>query len=88
MLATFLSQPVVWGTSILEVVAFVVACAAILPMALSIRKYIQCQEEGCRKIGLHPHGHLRFCGIHHPLTPDDGKITAEHVAETTQRLTP
>jgi hypothetical protein len=41
---------------------------------------VSCHQTGCRRIGRFPHGHLRLCKIHHPLVPDDGVITAEHIA--------
>jgi hypothetical protein len=68
------------------IIGVAIGLPAILVSAWQLRKYLLCQQPGCRAIGVHPHGHLRFCGVHHPLTPADGKITPEHIAETTLRL--
>lgn len=86
MLASLLSQPVVVGCSWAELFGVVLGVPTLIGAVVAIRKLVQCQEQGCRRLGLHPHGHLRLCGVHHPLVPDDGKVTPEHVAETTTRL--
>jgi hypothetical protein len=36
------------------------------------------------RLGRFPHGHLKLCHVHHPLVPNDGKITAEQIDAVTK----
>ena len=76
MLASLLSQPVVFGTSISEVLQD----AGLLTLIGGVYHHIECHQDGCHRLGRFSHGHLRLCHKHHPNVPDDGKITAEHIA--------
>jgi hypothetical protein len=82
MLAALLSHPVVFGTSISEILQDL-GLAAILRAGYRL---VECHQSGCRRLGRFKHGHLRLCHVHHPLTPDDGRITAEHIDAVTQTL--
>jgi hypothetical protein len=42
-------------------------------------KITRCHHDGCKKRWRFTHGHLRLCEIHHPLVPDDGVVTQEHI---------
>jgi hypothetical protein len=45
-------------------------------------KHFNCHVTGCKRWGHVVHGtSYRACNRHHPRRPDDGKITAEHIAE-------
>ncbi len=76
MIASFVSEPVVWGTSLIEVIAVV----ALLPTAAAILNHLICHQKGCYRPGRFTHGHFKLCARHHPNVPSDGKITAEHIA--------
>jgi len=41
---------------------------------------VSCHQTGCRRIGRHPHGPYKLCARHCPGVPDDGKVTADHIA--------
>lgn len=82
MLAAFLSQPVVWGTSILEVFTL----PSVIAVFLTAYHHLECHRGGCHRLGRFPHGHLKLCAKHHPDVPDDGRITAEHVARAARSL--
>lgn len=75
MIATFLSQPVVYGTSIIEVVAVI----ALVPTLGMIVGHLICHQQGCFRLGRFPHGHYKLCHVHHPNVPSDGKITQAHI---------
>jgi hypothetical protein len=82
MLATFLSHPIVFGTSWAEVLVL----PAGLAFLAGLYRIVECHQTGCRRLGRFKHGHLRLCHVHHPLTPDDGRITAEHINAVTKTL--
>lgn len=75
MIATFLSQPVVYGTSIIEVVAVI----ALIPTLGMIIGHLICHQQGCFRLGRFPHGPYKLCHVHHPNVPSDGKITPAHI---------
>ncbi len=75
MIASFLSQPVVFGTSISEVLMDV----TLLTLLGGLYRHVECHQQGCRRLGRFPHGHLRLCARHHPNVPSDGKITQQHI---------
>lgn len=54
--------------------------AGLLSVGVAVYRHTRCHHDGCRKFGRFPHGHLRLCHTHHPLTPNDGRITAAHIA--------
>jgi len=85
VLAALLSQPIVFGCSWAELIGVFLGLPTIVGAVLALRKYLQCQHPQCRSLGLHPLGHLRLCGLHHPRVPDGG-VTVEHIAETGDRL--
>lgn len=51
-----------------------------LGILLAGYRLVNCHQAGCKRIGRFRLGHLRLCHKHHPLVPDDGRITADHVA--------
>jgi hypothetical protein len=75
MIATFFSSPVVWSTSLIELLTLV----SLFGLMGGLVKHFQCHAQGCKRFGRYKHGHLVLCRIHHPLVPDDGKITPEHI---------
>lgn len=79
-LASFFSQPVVFGTSISEVLQD----ATLLALVFGAYKHIECQQQGCRRLGVHPHGHLHLCGVHHPKV--DGKVTLASIDTISKEL--
>jgi len=56
---------------------------AIIGTILGVARRTQCHQQGCWRIGRFRHGHLVLCHRHHPLVPDDGRITAAHIAAVT-----
>jgi hypothetical protein len=76
MLATlhFLSEQV-FGDSYLELLTLAVLISAFT----AAYKHVECHRTGCHRLGRFQHGHLKLCGVHHPLVPDDGKIGAEQI---------
>ncbi len=82
MLATFLSQPVVFGTSISEVLQD----GSLVVLLAGAYRLVECHREGCKRLGRFRHGHLRLCHVHHPLVPSDGRITAGHIDAVTKTL--
>jgi hypothetical protein len=63
----------------------VIGCLSILGGIGALYKHIQCQQEGCYRLGRFAHGHLHLCSRHHPHVPDDGKINEKHITEMTLR---
>lgn len=82
MIATFLSQPVVFGTSVSEVLQD----AGLFTLIVGAWHHLECNRDGCHRLGRFRHGHLKLCGRDHPLVPDDGRITAEHIDAVTKTL--
>ena len=78
-MSAVLSQPVVWGTSILEVVAIL----ALLPTLGAVLGHLICHQSGCWRLGRFAHGHYKLCHVHHPGVPSDGRITRSHVKHLT-----
>jgi hypothetical protein len=56
-----------------------VGLAVIVTAFATAYKHIECHQNGCHRLGRFQHGHLKLCGVHHPLVPDDGKIRAEQI---------
>lgn len=75
MIASLLSTPVVFGTSLSEVLQD----AGLITLIAGAYRHIECRQDGCHRLGRFTHGHLRLCAVHHPLVPSDGKVTAEHI---------
>jgi hypothetical protein len=76
----FLSEQV-FGDSYLELLSLAILISAFA----TVYKHIECHQSGCHRLGRFPHGHLRLCAIHHPLVPNDGKITGDHIDAVTKR---
>jgi hypothetical protein len=81
VLATFkfLTEQVV-GDSYLELLSLAVLISAVA----TLYKHVECHQDGCHRLGRYTHGHLKLCAIHHPLVPNDGKVTAEHIDAVTR----
>ncbi len=77
---TFLSQPVVFGDSYLELLTLAVLVSAFV----TAYKHIECRYDHCHRLGRFTHGHLKLCARHHPLVPDDGKITDDQIDAVTK----
>ncbi len=68
MLASFLSQPVVFGTSISEVLMDV----TLLTLLGGLYRHINCEQPGCRRLGhRHPDHGRPVCRkhYHHDVVP-------------------
>jgi hypothetical protein len=76
------SSPLVFSDSLLEVLTLL----SLLTLAVGAYRKIECHQTGCHRIGRFTHGHLHLCAHHHPLVPDDGRITATHIAAVTNSL--
>jgi hypothetical protein len=81
MLATFkfLTESV-FGDSYLELLTLAVLVSAFA----TAYKHIECHQEGCHRLGRYPHGHLKLCARHHPLVPNNGKISREEIDAVTK----
>ena len=77
MLASFFSHPVVWSTSLIEVLTI----ASIVGIAAAAYRKIECHQSGCHRLGRFSHGHYKLCHIHHPKVPSNGKVTQKHIKE-------
>ncbi len=77
MIATFFSQPVVYSTSLVEVLTVV----GLVSLVAGLYRHVECHQQGCHRFGRFPHGHFHLCAHHHPKVPSDGKIRAEHIKE-------
>lgn len=60
-------------------IALVEGAGGILAIGGLLYRFIECQHPECHRLGLHPHQHLRLCTLHHPDTPEDGRMTVEHI---------
>jgi hypothetical protein len=80
----FLSEPVVFGDSYLELLTLAVLVSAFA----TAYKHIECHQAGCHRLGRYAHGHLKLCARHHPLVPNDGKIGAEQIDAVTAAKQP
>jgi hypothetical protein len=78
MIAALLSHPVVFGTSISEVLMDV----TLIGLAGGLYRHVECHQAGCRRLGRFRHGHYKLCAKHHPDVPSDGHITADHIANS------
>jgi hypothetical protein len=81
MLATFhfLTEQV-FGDSYLELLTLAVLVSAFG----TAYKHVECHQEGCHRLGRYAHGHLKLCARHHPLVPNDGKVTAAEIDAVTK----
>lgn len=58
----------------------VIGCLGLLGAVGGLYRHVECNQAGCHRLGRFRHGHLKLCHRHHPAVPDDGRITAEHIA--------
>jgi hypothetical protein len=81
LLATFkfLTEQVV-GDSYLELLSLAVLISAVA----ALYRHVECHQDGCHRLGRYTHGHLKLCAVHHPLVPNDGKVTAENIDAVTK----
>jgi hypothetical protein len=49
-------------------------------------RHIECQQEGCHRLGRFSHGHYKLCHVHHPHAPSDGKINQTHIDEIDKEM--
>jgi len=66
----------VFGDSYLEFLGLIVLVSGFA----TFYRHIECHRSGCHRIGRFLHGHMKLCALHHPLVPDDGKITDREIA--------
>jgi hypothetical protein len=78
MLASFFSQPVVWSTSLIELLTLV----SVLALAVGAYRHIECHHSGCHRLGRFSHGQYKLCRVHHPNVPTSGRIDQTHIAES------
>ncbi len=78
----FLSEQV-FGDSYLELLTLAVLVSAFV----TAYHHIECHQDGCHRLGRFTYGHLKLCARHHPLVPNDGKITAEQIDSVTKAKT-
>jgi hypothetical protein len=75
----FLSEEV-FGDSYLELLTLAVLVSAFV----TAYRHIECHQEGCHRLGRFRHGHLKLCARHHPLVPNDGRISAKEIDAVTK----
>jgi hypothetical protein len=91
----FISQAPQSGQSVIvtswaEVLA-VFTLGTVVGACVTLYRHTRCSQSDCRNCfglrrhGRYPHGHLKLCHVHHPDVPDDGRVTAEHIARVTKR---
>jgi hypothetical protein len=79
----FLSEQV-FGDSYLELLTLAVLVSAFA----TAYKHIECHRSGCHRLGRFTHGHLKLCARHHPLVPDNGRITSVEIDAATSAMAP
>jgi hypothetical protein len=72
---TFWSQPQVITDSWVELASTI----TLIAFVIGVYKHLECHKTGCHRLGRFVHGRYKLCHVHHPLVPDDGKITQEHI---------
>jgi hypothetical protein len=77
MLATFFSQPVVWSTSLVELLTL----TSIVAFVAGAYRHIECHHSGCHRLGRFPHGQYKLCRVHHPHVPTTGPIDEARIDE-------
>jgi hypothetical protein len=86
MIASLLSQPVVFGTSLSEVLQDATLLALLggaIHATIGVYRRNVCHQVKCHRLGRFFYGHYRLCHVHHPNVPSDGKITAVHIEHLT-----
>lgn len=85
-LASFLSHPIVFGTSISEVLQD----AALISIIWAAFKHFNChvnEPKFCWRWGHAVHGtSFRACHKHDDERPDDGRITAHHIMQARKKF--
>ncbi len=71
----FWSSPQVVTDSWVELATVITLVAFVI----GAYKHIECHQNGCHRVGRFTHGHLKLCHLHHPLVPNDGKITKDQI---------
>ena len=82
MLATFFSQPVVWSTSLVELLTL----TSIVAFVVGAYRHIECHHSGCHRLGRFPHGHYKLCRVHHPQVPTTGRIDQARIDEVSPTI--
>ena len=77
MMATFFSQPVVWSTSLVELLTL----TSIVAFVAGAYRHIECHHSGCHRLGRFPHGQYKLCRVHHPNVPTTGRIDQARIDE-------
>jgi hypothetical protein len=76
MMATFFSQPVVWSTSLVEVLTIL----TVLAGGFTLYRKVECHQPGCHRLGHFQHGAYKLCRIHHPVVPAEQAKRKHHIA--------
>ena len=82
MLATFFSQPLVWSTSLVELLTL----TSIVAFVVGAYRHIECHHSGCHRLGRFPHGHYKLCRVHHPQVPTTGRIDQARIDEVSPTI--
>jgi hypothetical protein len=77
VLASFFSQPVVWSTSLIELLTLL----SLVTLAIGAYRHVECHHSGCHRLGRFPHGQYKLCRIHHPNVPTAGPIDRSHIEQ-------
>jgi hypothetical protein len=72
---TFWSQPQVVTDSWVELASTI----TLIAFVIGVYRHLECHKTGCHRLGRFVHGRYKLCRVHHPLVPDDGKITQENI---------
>jgi hypothetical protein len=62
-----------------SIVALIEGLGGLIAILGLLYRFVECQQPGCHRLGLHPHRHLKLCAAHHPAVDGD-EVTAEHIA--------
>ena len=82
MLATFFSQPVVWSTSLVELLTL----TSIVALVAGAYRHLECHHSGCHRLGRFPHGQYKLCRVHHPQVPTTGRIDQARIDEVSPTI--
>jgi hypothetical protein len=80
---TFWSQPQVVTDSWVELASTI----TLIAFVIGVYRHLECHKTGCHRLGRFVHGRYKLCHVHHPLVPDDGKITQKSIDAVDVRST-
>lgn len=59
----------------------VVSCLGLAGTVAAVYHHVSCNYDGCHRLGRFRRGHLKLCHVHHPLVPNSGRITQQHIPD-------